>query len=179
MTYDKLRKLSWSDLFWLFINLLVLGAFLSSAIWCVVWFVGFLILSLINGSFGISTNTTAFIVTVTVLLGHLPKFVAMLFGTDTDFQDFRSIISKFSLRNLAWGRLIFSAFLIWYLVAIELPVAYNNLNVPFDSLKLLELWGATWQNIKICVILFLIQTVFSFPTDVLIPSGNKLPGASG
>ncbi len=172
------RDLDLKDRLRLILNLLMYGAGVSALVWCGVWFVGFFTLSLIIGSFGMSTNTSAFIITLTVLLGHLPKFVAMFLGTDTDFQNLRSILSKSNFESIPYWRLLLTAGLITYLVAVELPAAYPELSNSFDSLELLELWQSTKQNIKMCVLLFLIQAVFSFPTDFSIPSGSNLPGAN-
>ena len=154
-----------SDVFWKYLDILVLKACVSAFIWAVVWVFGFIMLTILSVKAGIPTQTTALALTFAVVLGHLPKFVAMFVGTDTDFQDFKEEFAQFSLRNARWGRMLIASGLISYLIFYIVPERLDALKANVDPTTVVGFVEVSWNQLWVLVILFAIQAVFSWPQN--------------
>ncbi len=152
--------------FWKYADIFVLGAGFSTVIWCSVWLLGFFTLIAFSLKLGIPTETSALIISLTVLLGHLPKYVAMFVGTDTDFQDFRTRIGEFSLKYVPWRRFSLSTLLIAYLIYVVFPDKISVMKTTVQPYDLTEFVTVTGDNFLVCFLLFAIQFIFSYPEDV-------------
>ena len=154
------------DNFWKYCDVLILGAALSAAIWSIVWLFGFGILIALSVSYNLPTETTAMAISFAVLLGHLPKFIATFLGTDTDFQDFREQIGSFSLRHVPWRRVIMAATLIWLIMSILIPGRVSVLVTPIEPLDIGPFVEVTYEAAFVCLALFGIQAIFSWPKEI-------------
>ena len=135
------------DVFWKYLDILVLEACMSAFIWAVIWVFGFIILTILSVQAGIPTQTTALALTFAVVLGHLPKFVAMFLGTDTDFQNFKKEYAQFSLRNAEWLRAFIAGGLICYLMFHIVPKRLDALKMDIDPTTVVGFMETSWNQL--------------------------------
>lgn len=153
-----------------FIESWLVPAIGSAVIWSSVWIFSFFVLTVVLFNMNIPTKTSALIITLTLVSAHITKYVSYLANTDTDFRKTK----KWTMKDLHGWRLLFTTmFLLAVIVIIFSPRYGVNLANEFEPASLPEFADSTRKNINVCILLFSLQMVFSWP-EVKILSGQPI-----
>ena len=152
-----------------YINDYIAPTIASAMFWCVIWMVSFIVLNIWLNHANIDSKVVAFTITISVICAHLPKIIALILDTDTDFRRDRS----WDIANLKFIRIILSISALAIISVYLIPSFSDSLFQPFDPNLMSEFFNATMNNIPICISLGLLQMVFSFPNPK-IPNGEFL-----
>lgn len=144
-------------------------AFWNAIIWSLVWFVSFTaaifaIPKLSEG--GIEFDETSMIssalaLTVAVFSGHVPKLLAYLLSSNSDFHNMKIGAIKFGFLM----RLIFGGTMLIFSIIYLFDVEPEIITKPFEwfSEGHIDLSIILWRSI---LLLFLAQMIFSWPEPV-------------
>lgn len=182
---------TWSEFNAMILSATFKGGLFSAIAWCIFWLFGYTFFIFLSDSKGNDINTTAYLLTIAVMIGHLPGIAGMLFNTDGNFRNIwfklDGIRKQIQLRNtwyhfkkfvnqiLDWLskieiiRILIVILLVYFLV-INISKNENNTTFSNEKINIFELdkfIDVSIDNLIFCIILFMIQFTLSFPDKLL------------
>ena len=157
---------------WETVNANIISALGQALLWCGFWLLAFVVSSWFLHQNEMLGKTTPFVITLSVIAGYGPKMMSLFMASDSDFSNFTGKRPK--LTDVPWVRVAVSLLVLYLLIFQLMPAYSTNLRTEFNPANIVDFVRATFTNFWICLAIFIIQVVYSWP-DVRVPIVDPLP----